>query len=112
MTGGWKIAAIVAAILVIAAGLFVMERRSRKENTAEAPAQVVSVERTSTGAGANRRRKLRVHYRYHLNGVFIDGAKIVSETEDWSTQSAVKVCYNPDNPRHHRLHRASFHCGS
>jgi hypothetical protein len=112
VTKGWKIAAIVAAVLLIAVGLVVIDRRSRKENTSEAPAQVVSVQHSSTGSGTNRRRQLRVQYRYRVAGELREGTKIASATEDWSTSSPVKVCYNPDNPRHHRLERASFRCGS
>jgi predicted nucleotidyltransferase len=112
VTKGWKIAAIGAVVLLIAVALVVIDRRSRKENAAEAPAQVVGVQRTSTGSGTNRRRQLRVHYRYQVAGAYQEGTKIASATEDWSTSSPVKVCYNPDNPRHHRLERASFRCGS
>ncbi|HEX8063945.1 MAG TPA: DUF3592 domain-containing protein [Allosphingosinicella sp.] len=115
MTGRKKlgIAALVVAVVAIAAGLLWLDNKSRQRNTAEAKAEILKVrlhvERRSSGSN---RRENRIDYRYAIGGRWIEDRIDKPAGESWAVGRPVKVCYDPTNPKRHRLEQASYRCGS
>lgn len=112
MGKGIKIGAVVVGVAVIAVGVTMLDDSSRRRNTAEAPAEILKVQRYSRGGTGSGRRRLRIHYQYQLAGRTIRDTDTASAGASWAPGQAVKVCYDPENPQRHRLERASYRCGS
>lgn len=101
-------------MLLVAYGAAVLDDKSRRRNTAEAPAEIVDVrlERDSRGPREEQRDERHVRYRYRNGGRWIADRNIVPLSERWSVGEPVKVCYDPTTPRAHRLERADYRCGT
>jgi hypothetical protein len=108
------IVALVVAVVAIAAGVLWLDNWSRRRNTAEAPAEILRVRRVveHRNSSSNRGPENRIHYRYALGGRSIEDWIDKPASESWAVGRPVKVCYDPTNPRRHRLEQASYRCGS
>lgn len=102
----------IAVVLVFAVLVVRLDEQSRRRNVAEAPAEIMELERTSQRRGSNRPRRetTRVHYRYWLDGGAIDDT--TTADGNWSVGERAKVCYDPSDPQRHRLEKATYECGS
>jgi hypothetical protein len=108
------IAGLVLAAALIAGGILWLDAKSRRRNTAEAPAEIVKVRLHTErrGSSSARRRENRIDYRYAIGGRWIEDRIDKPAGESWAVGRPVKVCYDPTNPKRHRLEQASYRCGS
>lgn len=111
-------AVIIVVLLVLGIGFsiyFGYQRHQRLARlTAEAPAQVLEVNVTSSKRRrSSRNYSTRITYRFEVDGRTIETEWTKSDdvSDEYAVGRRAKVCYDPANPDDNEIFTLSYRCG-
>jgi hypothetical protein len=111
-------AAVMVMIGVLAIGAFIFFSWQRHQRlarlTAEAPAQVLDVNVTSSKRRrSSRNYSTRITYRFEVDGRTIETEWTKSDdvSDEYALGRRAKVCYDPAHPDDNEIFTLSYRCG-